>query len=454
MRPFPPLAAALLAATVAVVPAARAADPPPMADWPTLLIASPAAIVVPPPPGAAETAAELAALRAASADRGPDLARRLRRWETGGPVYLWNAATVAALVDRHLGNPPGSRALALLHATLYDVSVVVAAAKAAHPRRPPAAQDGALAVPGVRSPDASYPSEAAAMGAAATALLGDLLPAEAARFGALAAEGERLRREAGLEFPSDAAAGRTIGEAVAALALARARDDGFGRPWTGTIPIGPGRWVGTQPTVPGNATWRPWVLPSNDALRPPPPPAFDSPQVEAELAELRAYPRTPKATADAIFWNVHGGNRNFQFWNAELSRKALEYGLAENAPRMAAAFAALAIAYHDGHIACWDAKYTYWYIRPSQLDTRLTTVFPVASHPAYPSAHACLSTSAATVLAALFPDEATHYQEMNRQAGESRVAAGVHYRFDVEAGQEIGRRAAALALARMAPALR
>jgi hypothetical protein len=34
------------------------------------------------------------------------------------------------------------------------------------------------------------------------------------------------------------------------------------------------------------------------------------------------------------------------------------------------------------------------------------------------------------------------------------VAAGLHYRFDVEAGEEIGRRAAALALARMAPALR
>jgi hypothetical protein len=33
-------------------------------------------------------------------------------------------------------------------------------------------------------------------------------------------------------------------------------------------------------------------------------------------------------------------------------------------------------------------------------------------------------------------------------------AAGLHYRFDCEAGDEIGRRAAALALARLAPALR
>jgi membrane-associated phospholipid phosphatase len=33
------------------------------------------------------------------------------------------------------------------------------------------------------------------------------------------------------------------------------------------------------------------------------------------------------------------------------------------------------------------------------------------------------------------------------EAGMSRIYAGIHYRFDVEAGQGIGRRAAAKALA-------
>lgn len=453
MRPSCFLAACGLAATVAVMPA-RAADLPSLAGWPTFLIASPAAIVVPPPPGPAGTAAELAALRAASAERGPDLARRLSRWQTGGPVYLWNEAAVSALVDRHLGNAPGSRVLALLQTTLHDVSLVVATARAEHPRRPPAAQDPALTVAGVRAPGSSYPSETAAMGAAAAALLGSLLPAEARRFGDLAAEGERLRRDAGLEFPSDAAAGRAIGEAVAALALARARDDGFSRPWSGTIPAGPGRWVGTQPAVPGVATWRAWVLPSNDALRPPPPPAFDSQEVAAALAEVRDFARTPKVVADALYWDVNGGLRNFQLWNLELSRKALEYGLADDSPRMAAAFAAFAVAYHDSHVACWDAKYAYWFARPSQLDAGIKTLVPVASHPSYPSAHSCLSNAAATVLAALFPADAARFAEMSRQAGEARVAAGLHFRFDCEAGDEIGRRAAELALAKVAPALR
>ena len=290
MRSIRVLAAAGLAATLSALPA-HAADRPAVADWPTFLISGPAALVVPPPPGPAETASELAALRAASADRGPDLARRLRRWETGGPVYLWNQEAVAALVNRQMGNAPASRVLALLHTTLYDVSLAVADARSKHRRQPPAAQDASLAVAGVRVPESStYPSETGAMNAAALVLLNGILPAEKERFAALASEGDRLRREAGLEFPSDNAAGKAIGEAVAALALARAGDDGSGKPWTGTIPTGPGRWLATRPpAVPGNATWRPWVLPSNDALRPPPPPAFESPQVVAALAEVKNY---------------------------------------------------------------------------------------------------------------------------------------------------------------------
>lgn len=447
------LAAALLAAAVTIGPA-HGTDPPSGSERPTFLIASPAAIAVPPPPGPAETAAELAALRAAAAERRPDLAGRLRRWETGGPVYVWNQAAVAALVNRRQGNAPASRALALLQTTLHDVSLVVAAAKAAHPRPSPAALDASLAAPGVLMTANPYPSETAAMGAAATVLLSGILPAEAARFQDLAREGDRLRREGGLEFPSDAAAGRVIGEAVAALALTRARDDGFSRPWTGVIPTEPGRWTGTQPAVPGNAIWRPWVLPSNDALRPPPPPAFDGPQTVQALAEVRDYARTPQAVESAIYWHAYGGLRNFELWNAELSRRALEQGLAQDGSRLAAAYAALAIAYHDSHVACWDAKYAYWYIRPSQLDPRITTVVPLPAHPSYPSAHSCLSSAAATVLAALFPSDAPLFQAMTRQSGESRIAAGLHYRFDVDVGEEIGRRAAGLALARLAPALR
>lgn len=49
---------------------------------------------------------------------------------------------------------------------------------------------------------------------------------------------------------------------------------------------------------------------------------------------------------------------------------------------------------------------------------------------------------------------APRFREMVRQAGGERVAAGLHSRFDLEAGEALGRQAAALALARLVPALR
>ncbi len=450
-----PCLPAVLAFTVAFATAgAHASDPLKPAAVPMLLLSGSDAVAAPRIPDAAATAAELAAMHAARPSPQVDLAQRLRRWQTAGPVYLWNDAAVKALVAQHKGNAPSSRVLALLHAALLDVTVTVASARAANPRKPPAAQDPSLAIPGVPMPESSYPSETAAIGAAAVTILSALLPAESRAFADLAEEGSRLRRQAALEFPSDASAGEAIGKSIAAVALARARDDGSDRPWTGSIPTGPGRWIGTRPAEPGVAAWRAWALPSNDALRPSPPPTVGSPELAAALAEVKAYKRTPKASADAVYWNVFGGARNFQLWHWELSRRALEHRLAENPMRAAAAFAALSIAYHDSHVACWDAKYAYWFIRPSQLDADIKTIVTVPEHPGYPSAHSCLSSAGAAVLEALFPAEAASFREMSHQAGEARIAAGLHFRFDCDAGDLIGRRAAALALERLAPALR
>ena len=45
------------------------------------------------------------------------------------------------------------------------------------------------------------------------------------------------------------------------------------------------------------------------------------------------------------------------------------------------------------------------------------------------------------------PSERERLEAIIAEAGLSRVYGGIHYRFDIEAGQEIGRGAAALALA-------
>ena len=98
------------------------------------------------------------------------------------------------------------------------------------------------------------------------------------------------------------------------------------------------------------------------------------------------------------------------------------------------------IALIDAGIACWDAKYTFWYVRPTQLDPELKSVFPPPNHPSYPAAHGCFSTAAATVLAAVFPSDRDRLLAIGKEAAEARIWAGIHYRFDIDAGQEIGRR--------------
>ncbi len=92
----------------------------------------------------------------------------------------------------------------------------------------------------------------------------------------------------------------------------------------------------------------------------------------------------------------------------------------------------------DASIGCWDAKFAYWYVRPFQADPLITTPVGRPNFPAYPSAHSCLSASAAGVLAALFPAAADDLQRQVEEAGVARLYAGLHFHFDVDAGRQLG----------------
>jgi len=257
-----------------------------------------------------------------------------------------------------------------------------------------------------------------------------------------------MRLLAGVAYPSDVEAGAALGRRVAAAALERGRRDRSDQPWTGSVPMGPGLWTGT-PIMPQAATWVPWLLASPDEFRPPPPAAHDPPERAAEMVELRAFQRTPRTNAAASFWEVAvGGGRSYEYWNNHLGRLLFEHGQAADAPRAARAYALVNAVYYDAGVACWDAKYTYWTIRPSQLDPEFRTVFPTQNHPSYPSAHSCFSAATTTMLGHLFPQDAAALMALGREAGESRIWAGIHYRSDVEAGQRLGERVAGRAIER------
>jgi hypothetical protein len=206
------------------------------------------------------------------------------------------------------------------------------------------------------------------------------------------------------------------------------------------MPSGPGYWTGTNPVLPMAGTWKTWVLASGSEFRPGPPFAYGSAELAAEMDELRNFQRNPKSNSQAFFWEYGaGGIRNYWFWNELLSKKQLEYPqLRNNPPRSARAYALLHIAYYDSFVSCWDAKYTYWAIRPFQLDPAFQTLFTTPNHPSYPSAHSCLSGAAGEMLAYLFPRDAGMFRNYVERAGEARIWAGLHFRSDIVSGLEIG----------------
>src|SRR5215207_424608 len=75
----------------------------------------------------------------------------------------------------------------------------------------------------------------------------------------------------------------------------------------------------------------------------------------------------------------HGRSSRLASLNEQTSRKVLEYGLAERPLEAARAFALASFAVHDAAVACWDAKYAYWAMRPFQVDPELKPLFSAPS---------------------------------------------------------------------------
>ena len=107
--------------------------------------------------------------------------------------------------------------------------------------------------------------------------------------------------------------------------------------------------------------------------------------------------------------------------------------------RAARAFALLNMAMHDAAVGCWDTKMYYFNPRPSQMDPSIKTATGVPNFPAYTSGHSTFSGAAATVLSYLFPAHETYFNEQAKEASDSRLFGGIHYRSDVEKGLAHGK---------------
>jgi membrane-associated phospholipid phosphatase len=242
-----------------------------------------------------------------------------------------------------------------------------------------------------------------------------------------------------------------IGRTVAQYVLARARSDGFNVPWTGTVPVGPGKWRSlnvppTSPLLPLGGEVLPFFMSKGSQFRPPPPPEFDSPAFRDALGEVRRIfdTRTPLQDSLAKFWALPTGGLIAGYWNTAAIELITKGRLGERAATRV--LAVMNTASNDALIACHDAKYTYWLIRPSGADTAIKTSVGVPNHPSYPSNHACFSGAAATVLGSYFPVAREQLQAKAHEASLSRLYGGLHYRFDADVGLEIARKVSRLAL--------
>jgi hypothetical protein len=294
-------------------------------------------------------------------------------------------------------------------------------------------------------------SPSAAIASASAVVLAELFADSAVRSTiarTLAKDLEAARSGAGAA--ARISAGERMGESVARRVIAWAPPVNFGESWTGAVPTGPGMWR-SAPGVPPMGIFlarsHPWILDSASQFRPAPPPAFGSPAHDAALAEVQrvARERTPEQTKVARRWNRADP---WEVWNDVASAALLRQRVPEaDAARV---LAVLNVAASDAVIACFEAKYHYWTIRPSQVDTALVLPDSVSlpNFPSFPSGHACSAGAFGEVLAHYLPNERAEFTRMAEEQAMSRLYGGIHYRFDNEVGLALGRTVARYAVER------
>ncbi|HEX2780156.1 MAG TPA: phosphatase PAP2 family protein [Gemmatimonadaceae bacterium] len=332
---------------------------------------------------------------------------------------LWNQRTRAVIGRRGGSSNFAARTFALVSVAQYDAVIAAEEAK-----------DGGV-----------HPSEAAASAAASAAVLAGLYAPEKDLAEQQLASDQEYFATLPSERDADWDAGVAVGRAVAAAVLAYAATDGSRTPWDGTR--GPGGWIPiTLP--PQDAMWgkvRPWLMTSGDQFHPVDPPAIGSPEYLTDLAEVRSFSdnRTPEQLAIARYWaSGYGFGGPAGYFGTLATQLGTQQHMDER--RMSRLLAVMHMAIMDASIGCYQAKYEYWYIRPYQADAGITVASGVSrpNFPSYPSAHSCLSSAAAGVLASYFPAEKETLDALVEEAGMSRIYAGLHFRFDVTAGQRLG----------------
>jgi hypothetical protein len=272
-------------------------------------------------------------------------------------------------------------------------------------------------------------------------------------------------------------AGTKVGAASAADIIALRGNDGSdpnvgypgpAKPGTGQYRPTP---AGFQPGI--NQQWgnvKPFLLKSNTQFRPVAPPAINSDEFKKalalvdELGSTTSTKRTEDQTHIAQFYKQ----------DAELTvneaARALAIAHKTSIEVNALAFLLADIAEADARIAIWDGKYNYLLWRPvtalnADADgavinnyAKWTPLLSTPPHPSYPCGHCGTVTAGFEVLKTFYGDKdaielhtttpgepARKIESLSKgewENGWSRIYGGIHYTFENEAAQKIGRQVA------------
>src|SRR5262245_57688628 len=372
-------------------------------------------------------------------------------------VTAWNAAALNAIRVNKTNPPQASRALAILHVSMYDA---INGIERTHEH---------YVVP---SRVAASASVVAAASAAAHAVLSVLFPSEVTSFdavnnGILGGIAESPQKRAGIEWGEDV--GRQI-------LIVRANDN-----LDAVVPLptdsGPGAW---QPTPPAFAPYLlpqwgfvvPFAMPTSASFRPLGPPALDSARWAADFNEVKSLgaavgsARTPELELIALFWADGAGTETPPgHWNRIAQQVSTRTALADKA-RL---FALMNMALADAAICAWDAKYFYNFWRPvtairagdsdgnaaTDADPAWSSLIVTPPFPDYVSGHSTFSGAAATALAWFYGTDAIafavgsdavpnvmrsfgSFSAAAAEAALSRLYGGIHYRSANEDGLKAG----------------
>lgn len=397
-------------------------------------------------------------------------------------AIAWNALVleVAEAEDRFL-TLKGVRTAAMMHLAMHDALNAIDPRYEAYLPR----DTGAAAVTAARARGAD--AEAAAAQAAFVVAV-DQYPDRRGRF-----ETELARS---LEDVDDAPArtrGLEIGRAAAERILAAREGDGWDREaeyaWH---PMAPGVYAefpehsGTPQGFVFGAGWataRPFALEAPDQFLSPPPLAIASEAYTVAYDEVKSVGRhaSPDRTADqshlAMWWK--------EFVESSHSRLARELAAEEQIDLWTAArlFALLEMSVFDGYVSVFHNKFLYNHWRPytairwaANDGNPATEPDPdwnnthrhTYAFPSYPSAHGTVCAAAAIVLTDTFGDDRPFsmripevdaagplskkvpmdpptrrfdsFMDAAHECAMSRLYLGIHFRYDSEEGEKLGRR--------------